>query len=124
MSVSIGMVVMMMLAMVSVAQAQPPMPSHYVLRDKDSEVDLHIKRGWAVVDAGRLGKCQGYTEGATKIIGRALVMKQGTCMVRITFNRNYTRANITEITEINCLNLHGASCQFNVSNLRRSYKDR
>ena len=122
MSVSIGMIAMMMLAMVSTAQAQPPKPSwRSALRDKDSEVDLHIKRGWAVVDAARLGKCQGYTEGATKIVGRALVMKDGACTVYITFDRNYTRANLTEN---NCLNMHGASCQFDISNLRRRYKDK
>ena len=127
MSVSIGMTiaVMMLLATASTAQAQPPMPSHFQHAGKDVLIDLRLSKNGKVIMADvdvRVGQCRGDLEGPVpaKVVGRTLVLnKTGygeTCVLRIGFNKNYTRANIREDT---CLGWHGVACQFETSGLRR-----
>jgi hypothetical protein len=68
------------------------------------------------------GSCVADLEGSmpTKLVGRTLVLEKENydriCVLRISFNKNYTRANIREDM---CLGLHGVGCQFGVSGLRR-----
>ena len=66
MSVSIGMITMMMLAMVSTAQAQPPTPSHFQQAGKDYSIDLRLSKDGKVIMADvnvRIGQCRGDLEG-------------------------------------------------------------
>jgi hypothetical protein len=130
MSVSMGMAVMMTLAMVSVAQAQPPTPSRYLQVVGDYSTDLRLsKDGKTIMADVRVrsrGRCVADLDGRvpTKLVGRTLVIeKEGpdnrTCVLQIGFNKDYTRANIRENR---CSGWHGVSCQFGASGLRRQSK--
>lgn len=117
MSVSIGVTiaVTMLLALVSTAQAQPPMPSHYQQVGKDVLIDLRLNKDGKVIMADvnvRVGQCRGDLEGPVpaEMVGRTLVLKKETCVLRIAFDRRYTRASIRE--NEGCDGWHGRACQF------------
>jgi hypothetical protein len=110
MSASVGVYVATAIFLaVSTAQAQPPMPSHYSSLDNGIKADLYLHKNKPSLMEIKKETCVGGVEGSTKIMGRAVVLREGDCELRITFNRNYTRASVKEK---NCTNLHGASCQF------------
>ena len=123
MSALVEVAVAMTLAVMGTAQAQPPLPSHFSWDGKAGHMDLYLhKHGHSVVEVST-GTCLGNVGGPVKVVGRTVVLKaknepggEGTCVLRVTFNGNYTRASITEK---NCTHWHGVSCQFEGPVLRR-----
>ena len=114
--------VAMFLALVGTTQAQPPLPSHFSWDGEAGHMDLYLrKEGLSVVDVST-GKCLGNVGGSAKVVGRTIVLRaksnhsEDVCVLRITFNRNYTRASIKEK---NCFEWHGVSCGFSGPVLRR-----
>ena len=117
----------MLLAMVSIAQAQPPMPSRFLQTNGGYSTDLRLsKSGKTIMADVRMrsrGNCVADLDGRVPAewTERTLVIrKKGpddrTCVVRIDFNKDYTRANIREDQ---CSGWHGPACQFSASGLRR-----
>ena len=95
--------------------AQPPMPSRFSSLGK-VKYDLHLHKNQPSSMEVSKETCTGGATGQAEIVGRTVVLREGACELRITFNRNYTRANVVEN---NCSDFHGASCGFEISNLRR-----
>ena len=123
MSVSIGMTATAMtMVMMSAVQAQPPMPAHYSWAGEGGEIDMYLQKGGISVVDVNTGKCLGNVGGQAKVVGRTVVLtakdntSEDICVLRITFNGNYTRASIKEK---NCNRWHGASCGFAGPVLRR-----
>ena len=110
----------MMLAFADVAQAQPPMPSFFVVDSRGIKGDLDLrKQGDSVARTGTRS-CGGKVEGQARVLsGRVVTITSTdaefpTCVLRVTFNRNYTRARITEN---NCSAWHGAGCDFDYNGI-------
>jgi hypothetical protein len=102
------------------AQAQPPMPSHYSVDGKYIKGDLDLrKQGLSVVRTGTKS-CGGRVEGHARISSDRVVTitrtdeEFPTCVLRIEFTHDYTRARITES---NCHAWHGAGCDFDFNGL-------
>lgn len=117
-------------AMVSIAQAQPPTPSYYSQTGKDYSMEIRLsKNGRTIMADVEMvhGQCTGGIDGPVpvKVVGRTLVLKKeppnddfpisGTCVLKISFDKNYTRASIREN---NCRGWHGAGCVFDTVGLR------
>jgi hypothetical protein len=103
-----------MLAMMSIAQAQPPMPSQYAWSKGPNSIRLYLhKRGYSLVNTATK-TCVGSVEGQVKVMGRTVIMRakkseyaDADCVLTITFNKAYTQAHIKEKS---CSEWHGANC--------------
>ena len=109
MSVSIGITAMAMLAMVSVAQAQPPMPSHYAWSDGVNSAKLWLHKRGRSVAILEYKTCAGQVVGVAKRKGRAVTVTSDACILNITFSKDYARAYVKENK---CSEMHGANCYF------------
>jgi hypothetical protein len=118
MSARVMMAGAVVLVLAGNAQAQPPMPSHYVWKDGANSIKLHLRKdGHSVADTATR-TCTGSVDGPTKVVGRAVVLtarsefSDNVCVLNITFNKTYTRARIRISKGRNCSEWHGASCGF------------
>ena len=111
--------VVMALAM-EAAQAQPPMPSFFAVDSKGIVGDLELRKQGVSVARTGTRSCGGKVEGEARVLSARVVTitrsdeEFTTCVLRITFNRNYTRARVTEN---NCSAWHGAGCDFDFNGI-------
>ena len=108
------------LLLVGQAHAQVPMPSFFAVDSKGIVGDLELrKQGFSVARTGTRS-CGGKVEGELRVLSARVVTitrsdeEFPTCVLRITFNRNHTRARITEN---NCSAWHGAGCDFDFNGI-------